>query len=700
LRELITRVDGFPRALEAAVGLLAGSATLTLAELLKDAERFGDEVTVHIVEEALKTLSPLRMRVMEALALLGQPVSLSVVEYVLAPYADWTRIKLRDVLDQLIERRFVSYNVTTQRYSLHPLDREYCEKRIPQGAPDDVDDAPPVYSRYALNARAAHFFETQRKPQTEWKTLADLEPQLSEFEYRVRLGDYDTATSLLLAFDFDCLLLWGHVRLVVTLHERLLGKVRDSNLQNGHLGNLATAYYSLSEVRKAIEYYEKALAIAREIGNKRGEGAWLGNLGNAYSNLGDVHKAIEYYEQALAISREIGDKRGEGNGLGNLGVAYGNLGEAWRAITYYEQALAISREIGDKRGEVNGFGNLGIAYGDLGEMPKAIEYYKQALAIAREIGDKGGEGNQLGHLGNAYGILGYLHKALEYYEQALTIAREIGDKYTEGGLLGNISTNYHVLGDFPKAIDYCQQAVAIAREIGDKGGEGNHLGNIGLAYFFQGETRKAIEYYEQALAISREIGGKRSECFRLNYLGQAFATLGEYKRGIKALHQSLTIADEIQDPRLKNVIGTDLTQAHLLQGDLPTAHQAIEAARQFDIPDNNHNAAALHGVIEMRLGNSVMAQTAFTEAAAFADELLKQPLVDYEVRYARALAKAGLVFIASSSLDAAKADYEAALVQCNAKGVVQQQLRLLEELAKAPNGERLAPLIALLKERL
>ena len=41
--------------------------------------------------------------------------------------------------------------------------------------------------------------------------------------------------------------------------------------------------------------------------------------GSAYSDLGEPRKAIEYYEQALKISREIGDRRGEGNHLGNLG---------------------------------------------------------------------------------------------------------------------------------------------------------------------------------------------------------------------------------------------------------------------------------------------------------------------------------------------------------------------------------------------
>ena len=36
-------------------------------------------------------------------------------------------------------------------------------------------------------------------------------------------------------------------------------------------------------------------------------------------NLGDARKAIEYHEQALAIDREVGDRRGEGADLGNLG---------------------------------------------------------------------------------------------------------------------------------------------------------------------------------------------------------------------------------------------------------------------------------------------------------------------------------------------------------------------------------------------
>ena len=49
------------------------------------------------------------------------------------------------------------------------------------------------------------------------------------------------------------------------------------------------------------------LAIARKISDRRGEGKALGNLGTTLARLGEVRKATDYYEQALTIAREIGD---------------------------------------------------------------------------------------------------------------------------------------------------------------------------------------------------------------------------------------------------------------------------------------------------------------------------------------------------------------------------------------------------------
>jgi tetratricopeptide (TPR) repeat protein len=247
-------------------------------------------------------------------------------------------------------------------------------------------------------------------------------------------------------------------------------EIGDRRNEGIHLGNLGLAYADLGEPRRAIEYHQQALVIAREIcaastersaewaDARRNEGIHLGNLGLAYADLGEPRRAIEFYDQALAISREIGDRGDEGADLGALGLAYADLGEPRRAIEYLEQALVIAREIGDRRNEGNWLGNLGLAYVALGEPRRVIEYHEQALAIAREIGDRRNEGAWLGNLGLAYADLEEPRRATEFYNQALVISREVNDRRGEGIALGN-------LGEPRRAMEYLEQALAIFEEI-------------------------------------------------------------------------------------------------------------------------------------------------------------------------------------------------------------------------------------------
>ncbi|MBK8615931.1 MAG: tetratricopeptide repeat protein [Anaerolineales bacterium] len=67
--------------------------------------------------------------------------------------------------------------------------------------------------------------------------------------------------------------------------------------------------------------------------------------------MGEARKAIEFYEQRIKIAREIGDRRGEGAALGNLGIAYKTLGEARKAIEFYEQHLLMNPAMGFGEGQ-------------------------------------------------------------------------------------------------------------------------------------------------------------------------------------------------------------------------------------------------------------------------------------------------------------------------------------------------------------
>ncbi len=363
-------------------------------------------------------------------------------------------------------------------------------------------------------------------------------------------------------------------------------QIKDRKGEGKALGNLGLAYDALGEYTKAIDYQEQRLVIAREIPDRLGEGMALGNLGIAYYALGDYTKAIDYQQQRLAITREINDRRGEAQSLGNLGIAYDALGEYTNAIKYYEQSLAIAREIPDRLGEGQSLGNLGNAYYALGEYTKAINYHQQRLAIAREIDDRRGEGKALGNLGIAYYGLGDYTKAIDYQQQSLTIARQIQDRLGEGKALGNLGNIYSALGDYTKAIDYQQQSLTIARQIQDRLGEGKALGNLGNIYSALGDYTKAIDYQQKRLAIARQINDRRGEEAGLGNLGNIYsAALGDYTKAIDYHKQSLAIARQINDRRGEGQSLSNLGIAYYGLGDYTKAidyqQQSLTIARQI-----------------------------------------------------------------------------------------------------------------------
>ena len=177
------------------------------------------------------------------------------------------------------------------------------------------------------------------------------------------------------------------------------------------------------------------------------------------------------------IAREIGDRRGEGNALGNLGIAYADLGEPRRAIDLYEQQLVIVREIGDRRGEGNALGYLGMAYYSLGETRRAIDLYEQQLVIVRAIGYHGGEGMALGNMAESLTALGRHQDAAKAFAESIALAQADSYRYGEGVRRTNYAALLVLTGDIIQAQHEAAAAAGIAVETDNAqiGSESNTL---------------------------------------------------------------------------------------------------------------------------------------------------------------------------------------------------------------------------------
>jgi tetratricopeptide (TPR) repeat protein len=305
---------------------------------------------------------------------------------------------------------------------------------------------------------------------------------------------------------------------------------------------------------KAIDYYEKSLAINQDFNDNQKDNSnvntadILVSLGLAHYFLGNYEKSIDICQQGLICSQKYGYRMEEGNALGNLGLAHYNLGHYVLAISYHQKALVISREIQNSRSEAYDLGNLGLVYLDLGQYEKAIDFLDQFLTISQNINDPWGESNALRQLGSAYCYLKQYDRALDFLQKSLVIKREIGDHSGEGVSLGTMGVVYFYLKQYERARDLLQQHLTIAQARNDAWSIGFALNNIGRVQLKLKKYPDSLTNHETALKIFREIGERTNEADVLRNLTELYIEMGETDKAQQFCQQALSLATELEIP--------------------------------------------------------------------------------------------------------------------------------------------------------
>lgn len=120
------------------------------------------------------------------------------------------------------------------------------------------------------------------------------------------------------------------------------------------VGDAEQADLTLAQKRERIATLRGLLDeyVGEESEIRRARADMLGKLGILHYSLGGVREAIAYYEQALAIAQEIGDRRGEALTSWNLGLEYEDSDPA-RAVELMQSLVNYEREIGHPDAEAH-----------------------------------------------------------------------------------------------------------------------------------------------------------------------------------------------------------------------------------------------------------------------------------------------------------------------------------------------------------
>jgi tetratricopeptide (TPR) repeat protein len=146
---------------------------------------------------------------------------------------------------------------------------------------------------------------------------------------------------------------------------------------------------------------------------------------------GEDDQALDNYQQALGLYRDIGDRTGEAHTLGNLGAAYQRLGRYDQALDHHEQALVIEREIWDRRGNTTTLNDIGQTLRSAHRPAEALVPHQEALTMANASGERYEQARAHDGLAHAHRVLGNVHQARDHWSQALNLFIDLGTPEVE-----------------------------------------------------------------------------------------------------------------------------------------------------------------------------------------------------------------------------------------------------------------------------
>jgi len=289
-----------------------------------------------------------------------------------------------------------------------------------------------------------------------------------------------------------------------------------------------------SDMGEAIQSYEQAIEIAREIGYKAGIAKALGNLAFAKGFLGTDDSVIEaLHTESLELWREVGDKRGIATALGPLAHRAASAYDFKQANNLFEESLALFREVQDNREIAGALWNLAQIAVVVGEYDNAKKMYRESLKIYEDLKDLHGVATQLRGLGRVERYQGDIKQARDLYEEALASFRTMGDKGCSSIALAGLGRVALDQDDIEAATSLAQECLSMSREVGFKAVEAQALRLYGQCDFNQGNHKSARKHFVESIKLEEELDHREGIAENLEGIACLAATQSEYTQAAR-----------------------------------------------------------------------------------------------------------------------------------------------------------------------
>jgi len=227
-----------------------------------------------------------------------------------------------------------------------------------------------------------------------------------------------------------------------------------------------------------------------------------------YMHIRDNERTITEYQRALELARRLGDRRNEATALGEIGLVYKRLGQPDRALEKFEESRAILERIDDTSYLPELLSYFAMIYDNRGDHRKALEYVTTALAEITPSHRPRLYVTCMIILGNIHARQNAPREAIRYYEQARA---DVGDNAYPWDLRFislNLAECYECIGDAEHALKEYRKYLAIMDEL--MGGDQNMKIRRLQRKFQEERTQRELQHQQEHAARLRDEASARA----------------------------------------------------------------------------------------------------------------------------------------------------------------------------------------------
>ncbi|MFI6691305.1 AfsR/SARP family transcriptional regulator [Streptomyces sp. NPDC050433] len=333
----------------------------------------------------------------------------------------------------------------------------------------------------------------------------------------------------------------------------------------------------------------------------------------ADASIGGYAEAADAGERALDLARALGDEPAEAEALRVLGTLNWHLGENRKALVLLQKSLAIKSLSGDVWDMARSRNNVAVTLLLLGERGRALVHFRNALTGFREAGDKIASAQTLNNVGQLQLQAGELASARHSLEESISFLEAAGSRYDRATVRRNLAEVLVESGESAAALILFGETLSEFRALADRKSQAEALVGIGEAHWRLGNAEASVEHLLQGLMIAQDIGAAHHEVQALRCLGRADFAGGRLAAATERLRAAVAVAARTHDLDEEITARTLLAEVRLAAGDVDearmTLRQAFELVRRRDNIDARRIGRRLNEVERMGDGGADVGST-------------------------------------------------------------------------------------------